>query len=199
MNPEELGARAGHTGGEGWLSLLFEAYKIIDNGTREAIAAHEKKSNVLLACKKGCFYCCKTHRDIPVYLHELTGIYWYILERMPSAQKEILKLQLLTHKKGDPCPFLIDRLCSIHPLRPAACRQFNVFNKPCASGEDPFYTRRQDVLTPPRNILLKAFLQILPFYGLKDRNHGIQMIEDFINSQALNLRDIDWRALARRI
>ncbi len=182
---------------QSWLLLLFEAYSIIDRSVSEAISEEEKKGKQL-ACLKGCFHCCRTHREIPVYPHELTGIYWFVLERLPVSLKEILSLQLLNFKKGDPCPFLIDGICSIHHVRPAACRLFNVFNRPCSMGEDPYYTRREDVLIPPRKYLQKAFLKILPFYNIK-AERDVNLVENFIRSQAIPLQSINWKALGRRL
>lgn len=180
-----------------WFSLVCEAYSIIDDGISKAILREEAKGK-RLACAKGCFNCCKTHKDIPLYPHEITGIYWYVLERLSPPLIEILKFQLLTYKKGTACPFLIDGLCSIHPMRPAACRLFNVFNRRCHEGEDPYYTRIEDVLSPPREYLQRAFLKVLPFYNIKgdiEKN----LVEEFIRSQALILQAFEWKSLGIRI
>lgn len=182
---------------QGWYSLLFDAYAILDAGVAIAIKEQERIKG-RLACSKGCFNCCKTHKDIPVYPHEIAGIYRYVLEEFPQSMLETLKLQLLEFKEGSPCPFLLDGLCSIHKVRPAACRLFNVFGKPCASGEDPYYTRKEDILIPKREYIQKAFIKILPFYGIKDKVNP-SMAEDFIRCQAMVLQKIDWRALGGRI
>jgi Fe-S-cluster containining protein len=130
-----------------WLALLLEGYHIVDKGVANAIAA-EKKKGRKLACAKGCAHCCSTHQDIPVYPLEISGISWYVTEKIKGAVRDVLKKQLADFKKHDSCPFLIDGACSIHPVRPMACRQFNVFGNPCKEGEDPFYTRREDVMDP---------------------------------------------------
>lgn len=186
-----------HDKRERWLSLLFETYALLDEGVAVAIE-EQKKTKGGLACSKGCFNCCKTHRDIPVYPHEITGIYWYVLEKIPSGFKDILKIQLLEFRQGSLCPFLIDGLCSVHTVRPAACRLFNVFGRPCSPGEDPYYTRKADLLIPKREYIQKAFIKILPFYNIKGRASA-QMAEDFIRSQAMVLQKIDWKALGIRI
>jgi Fe-S-cluster containining protein len=62
--------------------------------------------------------------------------------------RDVLRDRLAHSAAGGACPFLIDKACSIHPVRPIGCRQFNVFTAPCAPGEDPYYTRRDDVLVP---------------------------------------------------
>lgn len=180
-----------------FFSLLFETYEIIDRGVSIAIKNQEPLKGKL-ACSKGCFNCCKTHKDIPVYPHEIAGIYWYVLQRLQGNLKETLKLQLHEYKRGSQCPFLIDGLCSIHLVRPASCRQFNVFKRACSPQEDPYYTRRQDVLIPERYYIQQAFLKILPFYGLMNTGDP-KIAEEFIRSQAKVLQHIDWTALARRI
>ncbi|MBS1114086.1 MAG: hypothetical protein H6Q92_1849, partial [Nitrospirae bacterium] len=40
------------------------------------------------------------------------------------------------------------------------CRQFNVFGSPCAEGEDPYYTRREDVLLPIKQYTDRAFFDL---------------------------------------
>ena len=139
---------------QAWLPLLLEANAIVDAGVSEAIHRDEKQGRTL-ACHKGCAACCRSHTTIPVYPLELIGITWYAVEKITGPVREQLKQQLRDHKKGEPCPLLVDNVCSVHPLRPMACRQFNVFDKVCTEGEDAYYTRRQDVLTPIRDYAMK--------------------------------------------
>ncbi|MEK7789850.1 MAG: YkgJ family cysteine cluster protein, partial [Planctomycetota bacterium] len=151
-----------------WLSMLLDSYAIIDEGISVAVVKEETEKNIKLACKEGCHNCCRTHKDIPVYPIELVGIYWFSTEKIKQPLRGIVKKQLSSHTKNDSCPFLINGSCSIHVIRPISCRQFNVFSKPCAEGEDPYYTRRDDVLTPIEDYTKKAFLATLPFYGITD-------------------------------
>ena len=134
-----------------WLGPLLDAYFIVDKGVAKAIESERKKGRSL-ACSKGCSNCCSTHKDIPVYPLELEGIYWYVTEKITGPAREMLKRQLNDFTKAAPCPFLIGGSCSIHPLRPMACRQFNVFGEPCGAGEDPYYMRREEVLDPVKKI-----------------------------------------------
>lgn len=182
-----------------WLPLLFNAYAIMDEGVYKDIEKQEK-SGRKLACRRGCSNCCETHRDIPVYPIEIVGIYWFIIEKVKEPLRSEIKKALIKHKKGDPCPFLINKACSIYPMRPLACRQFNVFGEPCKEGEDSFYTRINDVLKPSNNYLGKALYETTPFYGVFDDNERV----DFINSGKLNslvkiLQDYPWIELARRM
>ena len=181
-----------------WLSMLLDSYAVIDEGISAAAGKEENKRNVKLACKEGCNICCGVNKDIPVYPIELVGIYWFSNEKAGQSVRETLKKQLLIHTKSDPCPFLVNNSCSIYIVRPASCRQFGVFNKPCDKGEDPYYTRRDDVLTPIEDYTKKAFLATLPFYGITDEKEQIHFIENnLIHAQAVNLQVYDWRKLVK--
>jgi len=182
-----------------WLTMLLDAYETIDKGVVIAIAREEKRHNIELSCKKGCSNCCKTHKDIPVYPLELTGIYWYCIEKTTDSIRQTLKKQLDSHKKPA-CPFLVNESCSIYPVRPAACRQFNVFRMECKEGEDPYHTRRGDVLIPIKEYTDKAFFIMLPFYGItneKDKNLAIK--NNLIHAHVQNLHSIKWALLAARM
>lgn len=177
-----------------WLPLLLDAYAIADTGVAVAVRDEEKRRKTKLACAKGCGNCCAHQADLPLYPHELVGIYWYVSEKMVSPVKEVLRGRLAGHEAGSVCPFLIDNSCSIHPLRPIGCRQFNVFTRPCAEGEDPYYTRRGDVLVPLQDYTDRAFAAVLPFYNLK-REAGLATAIKLIRSQIMNLQSYDWNKL----
>jgi uncharacterized protein len=183
-----------------WLPLLLDAYAVIDNGVSAAISEEEKKRGVKIACGKGCGNCCITHRDIPVYPFELVGIYWFIIEKLSQPLRAVLKKKLLNHRKGGSCPFLIDSVCTIHSVRPAACRQFNVFGTPCEAGEDPYYTRRSDVLTPRRDCTDKAFSIMLPFYGVTGKREIERAVRTrVIDNLARALQLCSWQELPVRM
>ncbi len=182
-----------------WLPMLLDAYFIADKAIATAIHKRISRGD-RLACTKGCSTCCSTHVTIPVYPLEVVGIYWYVIEKMMGPERQVLKRQLAHFRKGSACPFLIEGACSIHPMRPLACRHFNVFNKPCRPGEDPYYTRRQDVLSPDERAKNRAIAAMLPFHGIKDRaKRKIAMKSGFLNSQVRNLHEIDWNNLAMRM
>jgi len=180
-----------------WLTMLLDAYAIIDEGVAAAIQEREEKSGATLACKKGCDNCCRTHTDIPLYPLELVGIYWYSTEKLAKPLRELLRIQLKVHRAGDQCPFLLHGSCSIHVLRPVACRQFNVFNTPCGVGEDPYFTRRDDVLTPVQEYTDRAFSAMLPYYGVTHKGDRQKAIAHIIHTQAVNLQSFEWKKLVR--
>ncbi len=182
-----------------WLPLLLEAYYWGDKGVHEGIKRRLKRGEKL-ACKKGCSSCCHTHSTIPVYPLEVVGIYWFADQKIHGEIRKKLSEKLLSHTSKGPCPFLIDGACSIHPMRPLACRHFNVFNKPCAEGEDPFFTRRRDVLTPIESYKEKALMKMLPFHGIKDKKIAKDTVRSgILNQQVKNLLEIDWKNLGIRL
>lgn len=178
-----------------WLPRLLDAYAIADTGVSVAVRQEEKRRKVTLACKKGCGACCLHQKDIPLYPHELVGIYWYVSEKITPPSREILKKRLLTRTGGSSCPFLMDDSCSIHPVRPVGCRQFNVFSAPCAPGEDPYYTRRDDVLVPIQEYTDRAFTAVMPLYNIR-KGADVSDAVKLIRSQIMNLKEYDWKKLA---
>ncbi len=178
-----------------WLAPLLDAYAIIDTGVAIAVRNEEKRRKTRLACGKGCGGCCMHQRDIPLYPHELVGIYWYASERLSPDERRNMRERLVAHRRGAPCPFLIEGSCSIHPLRPVGCRQFNVFAAPCDPGEDPYHTRREDVLVPIQNYTDRSFAAVLPFYRLEKEEDTAKAVR-LIRSQIMNLLEYDWSRLA---
>ena len=182
-----------------WLAGLLEMYAVTDHGVAEAIRRQQAQGR-RLACGPGCAACCRCHLDIPVYPLELTGIYWYVLEELRDPVREALRTNLLAYERGAPCPFLVDESCAIHPLRPMACRNFNVFDRPCAEGEDAFHTRRGDVLDPPRESQRRALERMLVEHGVKpkaERRRRVRSGE--VHALAQVLQGIDWRRLGERL
>jgi uncharacterized protein len=178
-----------------WLSPLLEAYAIADTGVAVAVKKMEKTQKKKLACGKGCGNCCVHQKDLPLYPHEIVGIYWYASEKISDHARDLLRNRLAVPAGDSGCPFLIDNSCAIHPVRPIGCRQFNVFTERCAPGEDPYYTRRDDVLQPDADYLARAFAAVLPLYNLKQEG-DVQSKIRTIRSQIMNLRSFNWSKLA---
>ena len=182
-----------------WLSILLDAYFIVDKGVAEALKMEARKGRKL-ACGKGCSNCCKTHNTIPVYPLELVGLSWYVTEKIQGTHRENIKVRLKAYKEDDSCPFLVDGACSVHPLRPISCRQFMVFGELCREGEDPYYTRREDVLTPIRQFTDRAFFTMLPFYGVEDELERRKIVEKGAFHQVVKLmQTCNWKSLAEKM
>jgi len=183
-----------------WLSMLLDVYFESDQSVYSSITEELTRKGRTLACFKGCFFCCKTHRDIPVYPLELLGLYWFVLEKMTQAHQENIIKQLEDFEPGKCCPFLIDDVCGIHPMRPMACRFFNVFNTPCKEGEDPYYTRRKDVMTPDEKEKNKALSLMLPYHGIFQRAERREAMRNgYIHQFVKNLQNINWPKVAMRL
>ena len=183
-----------------WLTLLLDAYSIVDQGVDLELARHAEAEGRKLACRKSCANCCRIHAAVPVYPLEMAGMAWYCTEETTSETRETLVRQLEDFQEGGPCPFLVDDSCAVHALRPMACRQFNVFDTPCAEDEDPFYNRRQDVLTPSEAFKNKAFWVTLPFYGIVDeKDKDIAIKENHIHRQVRVLQQCNWKELAKKM
>ncbi len=178
-----------------WLSPLLDAYALADTGVAVSIKTVEKKQKKKLACGKGCGNCCVHQSDLPLYPHEIVGIYWYATEKISGPARNLLRNRLAAGSAAPGCPFLVENSCIIHPLRPVGCRQFNVFTAPCATGEDPYYTRREDVLQPDADYLDRAFAAVLPFYNFK-REGDVPGAIRMVRAQIINLLSFDWSKLA---
>ncbi len=182
-----------------WLSPLLHAYRIADQGLAQAIAGQQARGRQL-ACAKGCSACCRSHSTIPVYPLELVGLTWYATEQLAEPLRTTLQAQLTTHVSGNPCPFLVQGVCSVHPLRPLACRQFNVFGRACAEGEDAYYTRREDVLDPVTHAMDEAFYTMLPYYGIHGEAERRQFVAAGAQHQFVQvLQACRWPSVARRM
>ncbi len=177
-----------------WLPALLDAYAVADTGIAIALRDAEKKRKKVAACTRGCDVCCR-QTDIPVYPHELAGLYWYASEKMQAAARDRIQPLLAQHAPGDPCPFLIDGACEVHPVRPLSCRQYHVFTTPCTPGEDPYYSRRGDVLDPLAAYTDRAFAAVMGFYELRQERDNTSAIR-LIRSRIMNMQTYDWGKLA---
>ena len=180
--------------------MLLDAYFESDRSVYQSVAEELSKKGRILACSRGCSFCCKTHGDIPVYPLELLGLYWFVMEKVTEAVQEIIAKQLLDFETGKGCPFLIEGACGVHPVRPMACRFFNVFHTPCKEGEDPYYTRRKDVLTPDEKGKDKALSLMLPYHGIVQRAERREaMRNSYIHQFVKNLQNINWPKVAMHL
>ncbi len=179
-----------------WLPLLLEIQRITNQGVAVAIRADGRA----LACGRGCATCCRSHADIPVYPLELMGIAWFVVEKLQGEARDKVRAQLRGHRTLGACPFLVDEACAIHPLRPMACRQFNVFTTVCAVGEDAFHTRRGDVMNPDRKSKAEALREMLRHHEVKDGRERRRLVESGeVHRLAQSLREIRWENLAARM
>jgi len=182
-----------------WLPVLLRMHALVDAGIAAAVTAEERRRGVRRACSRGCDVCCRTQGDIPVFQLELAGISWYGAEKLAGAVRASVRAGLGGHAPGArACPFLVERACAVHPVRPTACRLFTVFGRPCTEGEDPFHARRADMLAPPPGLLARAYRVMLPFHGVTEpKDQDAWLERGMVRSLAANLPDCNWSSLAR--
>lgn len=71
-------------------------------------------------CKVGCSACCEKG-DYPLTSIELE----YLMKgyiALDNSTKQTVQENIKTMEKGEACPFLIDKKCSVYPYRPIVCR-----------------------------------------------------------------------------
>ena len=182
-----------------WLTPLLDAYHIADAGVAEGVQRAQQQGRTL-ACAKGCSACCRSHTTTPVYPLELVGMTWFATEKIEAPLRARLKSRLRNHRQGQPCPFLVGGICSVHPLRPMACRHFNVFGRPCAEGEDAYYSGRGDVSTPIRKYQDEALYTMLPFYGVHRKTERRKLVKSgALHQMARVLQECTWGSVADKM
>lgn len=125
---------------------------------------------------------------------------WFATEKLHGELRERLRQQLAQHRASPSCPFLVDEACAIHPLRPMACRHFNVFDRACAEGEDAFHTRREDVLTPVAFHKNKALAMLLRHHQVPtEAERKARVADGSVHALAQSLRALHWENLAQRM
>ena len=178
-----------------WLTPLLDTYYISDSKVEEDLAAR----GLTPACHEGCHACC-LKPTVPITELELVGISWYASEVLEGDLRATVKKRLIEHVTRLECPFLVDRKCSIYPVRPVVCRQFMVTTRPCAVGEDPLKTRPDDIVKLTREKVSRPVAMRLldwPGYKLRTTASKRKAYESaFIVAQAHDMHEIDWAMVA---
>jgi len=178
-----------------WLSMLLDAYHIVDEASQAGIVKEQKVRGQKVACTKGCFHCCINH-EIPITEIELAGISWFVSEKLTGNERKTVKKQLLKYGKSGPCPFLTETVCSIYPVRPLACRSFFMFGPPCELNVDPLKTRPGDIWSHGRQVAMKVAERILPFWGITKAKDRLEAFESgFILEVSVPMHTCKWKNL----
>ena len=137
-------------------------------------------------CKIGCSACCEKG-DYPISELELK----YLMTGFASLNneyKKIIQKNFSNIERGEQCPFLIDKICSIYPYRPIICRVHGLaylckdktVNVPYCANNGLNYNsvyNNGEFLTEP----IKENLNLQ--YLLKDFNYGeIRNLYDWIEN-----------------
>jgi Fe-S-cluster containining protein len=174
-----------------WLLILLDAYHEFDIGVYEELHREAARRRESLACHVGCYNCC-LRADVPISELELSGLYWFCSVKLSGPSRRQVKDQLRRHKKLLRCPFLMEPLCAVYPVRPLACRQYFVFGRPCALDEDLLAKRPQDIWKPSREVAKSAALKMLPFYGLKGEARCLKAFEaGFMSQHSISMHKAD--------
>ncbi len=122
--------------------MLSEAMNVAYSATTDNIAIIEKNAEhqrsrgvaiPQIACKKGCDYCCFVR--VRVSIPEVLNIADHVRATFSPEEQEALMSRLETYaeeykglsvhdrlNKMIACPLLVDHECSVHSVRPIACR-----------------------------------------------------------------------------
>lgn len=151
-----------------WLPSLIKAQAIMDVGVRLATRHETAVRGETPACREKCAGCCSSRHMAATSL-EIAGAAWHL--RREASPRSLAALERLCRSDldgtdEDGCPLLVDGLCAAYSMRFLSCRQLVVFGRTCSMGEDPFRTRRSDVLTPLRTYAYKAYSLLLPHLGV---------------------------------
>jgi Fe-S-cluster containining protein len=131
--------------------------------------AEQAKAGAGIACAPGCDYCC--HLRVDVFEHEAAALVDHLRTRAPAAEaagvieriranaRRIDELSVEQHRAaGIPCAFLIERRCSAHDVRPAACATHHSLSRErCEHG----FRHPQDIGTPRGSRPALLELQVL--------------------------------------
>jgi Fe-S-cluster containining protein len=150
-----------------WLGLLLDTYQLSDQLVADSLKLFAK-NGVHIACSEGCSNCCK-RPTVPVTELEMRGLSWYASEILSGEIRQSVKHRLLCHKDTAECPFLVNNVCSVYPVRPIICRQFYVKNTVCGEEEDILHSRPNDIVLPNPSMARATSMKLLEFFGIHSR------------------------------
>ena len=183
-----------------WLPILLDSYAIDDYEKQLDITNEMTKRDENIACHEGCLGCC-TNQAIPITMFEFMGISWYYSEVCEGEIRKRVRPRLLHHKKTVECPFLLDTICSIYPVRPLACRDFFVFGEPCKMDEDPFVARPHDMLPTNRDVSKYVALRLLdfPYFSCSTMEQKRKAFDEgIIVNSGRPMHGLDWTEFVKR-
>ena len=172
-----------------WLKVILDTFYVSD-ALLEAHLENLARKGTKPACHKGCHACC-LKPTVPFTEPELRAISWYASEVISGELRPVVRQRLLAHDQHLECPFLVDKACSIYPVRPLICRQFLVKEKPCEIGEDVIRLPREGVVRP-------VAMRLLDHYGFKTQRAKQKAFESgFIVDQARPMHEYNWTHIAK--
>jgi len=100
--------------------LKIESYKSFIDELDKELAVYFEKQADYICCKKGCSACCEKG-DYPLTEIEL----YYLMQgysKLDNDIKTVVQENCKNMIKGEVCPFLINKECSVYAYRPIICR-----------------------------------------------------------------------------
>lgn len=188
-----------------WLGPLLDAYALMDAAMAASSHAAARRAGKPVACGKGCGDCCI--QPIPVTPPEVLGLAWFADvmlqgEARAAVATALAGLREAGHDpvRGPGCPFFVQGVCTVYPLRPLACREYVVLGKPCDLGEDAAFTRPEDMVRLPVAAQRGAFALMLPLAGITgEREIAEALGQGRMLSLARALQSLDWSPLQHRM
>ena len=175
-----------------WLTNLLDTYHIFETGLHIELEAEEARRATRIACGHGCVSCC-LRPTVPATELELMGIWWFVQYNLDSETRQRVSSRLEEGKELQECVFLLEKSCVIYTMRPLACRILNVFGTRCNEYEIIAETRSKDIWTPGREVVLKAAMPMLEYFGFKyTRDKAQAFDEGFVPGNSRVLKDVDW-------
>ena len=182
-----------------WLSVLLDAYHVIDAGTVLELRDEERRRGARAACLRGCDSCC-LRPVVPLNPLETQGICWYASKRLEGAVRQTVQEQLRRHRQTPRCPFLVDSACAVYAVRPHACRILHVFGRPCGPEEEVELTRPGDIWTHSAEVARLAATIMLPHFGVSGRREmGDAFEEGLLYDISVPLHEFPWEELVERM
>jgi len=180
-----------------WLGALLNAYQVQTTGIAIELEEEKKKRRNKLACGRGCSACCQ-RPTVPVTEPEVGGIVWYVSAKQPKELLAAVKTQVLNRHKSLMCPFCVEEVCSIYPVRPMACRILHVFGEPCRTDEEILSTRPRDVWHHSRDLGRRIAFALLPLYGITGKQNMDEAFDaGFINDNTRSMLELPWEIMCR--
>jgi hypothetical protein len=177
-----------------WLTILVDVYNLAERVNDELLAGCMRRG-VVIACARGCDTCCRNQKILLTNL-ELSGITWYVMEKLDHELRQQVRSQLANSKGAPGCPFLVEGVCSVYPVRPLTCRQFFVQRTPCTLAEDVNISRPQDIVRPTPESVINISFRLLDFWQITKKKDKIAAVRDgFIYQNMFPLQGVDWQQL----
>ena len=179
-----------------WLPILLDVLYLCEKANDELLATCARRK-ISIACTNGCHACCLDQTILVTDL-ELSGISWYLMEKLAEPTRGQVQRQLLASQLSPKCPFLVDGSCAIYPLRPITCRQFFMKGVPCGVGEDINGTRPKDIVHPSQESVMKMSLRFLDFWNITSKKEKYRALSNgFLYNNMRPMHMVDWVAFAR--